>query len=45
VLGGGLALYALLAMAGAGRSRFRLLAWLPHYLRWYFWALRRRWLG
>ena len=25
-----------------GRSRFRLLAWLPHYLRWYFWALGRR---
>ena len=29
----------------AGESRFRLWAWLPHYLRWYFWALRRRWLG
>ena len=29
----------------AGTSRFRLLAWLPIYLRWYFWALRRRWLG
>jgi dolichol-phosphate mannosyltransferase len=29
----------------AGESRFRLLAWLPHYLRWYFWALRRRWLS
>ena len=28
----------------AGKSRFRLLAWLPHYLRWYLWALRRRWL-
>ncbi|HEX6986027.1 MAG TPA: glycosyltransferase [Planctomycetaceae bacterium] len=28
----------------AGRSRFRLFAWLPHYLRWYFWSLRRRWL-
>jgi glycosyltransferase involved in cell wall biosynthesis len=28
----------------AGESRFRLWAWLPHYLRWYFWALRRRWL-
>jgi glycosyltransferase involved in cell wall biosynthesis len=25
----------------AGRSRFRLAAWLPLYLRWYFWALRR----
>ena len=29
----------------AGESRFRLLAWLPMYLRWYLWALRRRWLG
>jgi dolichol-phosphate mannosyltransferase len=28
----------------AGKSRFRLFAWLPHYLRWYVWALRRRWL-
>jgi dolichol-phosphate mannosyltransferase len=28
-----------------GESRFRLAAWLPLYLRWYFWALRRRWLG
>jgi dolichol-phosphate mannosyltransferase len=27
-----------------GTSRFRLLSWLPHYLRWYFWALRQRWL-
>ncbi len=26
----------------AGRSRFRLLAWLPEYLRWYVWAMRRR---
>ncbi len=26
----------------AGRSRFKLFAWLPHYLHWYFWALRRR---
>ena len=26
----------------AGTSRFRLLAWLPEYLRWYLWALRRR---
>ena len=26
-----------------GRSRFRLFRWLPHYLRWYFWALRMRW--
>ncbi len=29
----------------AGESRFRLAAWLPLYLRWYFWALRKRWLG
>jgi dolichol-phosphate mannosyltransferase len=29
----------------AGQSRFRLLAWLPHYLRWYGWAVRRRWWG
>jgi glycosyltransferase involved in cell wall biosynthesis len=29
----------------AGKSRFRLAAWLPLYLRWYFWALRKRWLG
>jgi dolichol-phosphate mannosyltransferase len=26
-----------------GASRFRLFSWLPHYLRWYFWALGRRW--
>jgi dolichol-phosphate mannosyltransferase len=26
----------------AGRSRFRLFAWLPHYLHWYFLALRTR---
>lgn len=29
----------------AGQSRFRLAAWLPLYLRWYVWALRKRWLG
>jgi len=29
----------------AGESRFRLTAWLPLYLHWYLWALRRRWLG
>lgn len=29
----------------AGESRFRLVAWLPQYLTWYLWALRRRWLG
>jgi dolichol-phosphate mannosyltransferase len=26
----------------AGQSRFKLMAWLPVYLRWYFWALRQR---
>lgn len=26
----------------AGESRFRLMAWLPLYLRWYFWAITRR---
>lgn len=25
----------------AGESRFKLMAWLPLYLRWYFWALRQ----
>ncbi|MBM83354.1 MAG: glycosyl transferase family 2 [Planctomycetaceae bacterium] len=29
----------------AGESRFRLFAWMPQYLRWYFWAIRKRWLG
>lgn len=29
----------------AGRSRFRLFAWLPHYLRWYLLALWRAWFG
>lgn len=29
----------------AGQSRFRLWAWLPHYLRWFFWALWHSWLG
>jgi glycosyltransferase involved in cell wall biosynthesis len=29
----------------AGVSRFRLWAWLPHYLRWYLWAMRQAWLG
>lgn len=29
----------------AGQSRFRLWRWLPKYLYWYFWAIRRRWLG
>ena len=25
----------------AGQSRFRLMKWLPHYLKWYFYALSR----
>jgi glycosyltransferase involved in cell wall biosynthesis len=29
----------------AGQSRFRLFAWMPHYLHWYFLALRRAWFG
>jgi len=29
----------------AGQSRFRLWAWLPHYLRWYLRALARAWFG
>jgi glycosyltransferase involved in cell wall biosynthesis len=29
----------------AGQSRFKLLKWLPHYLHWYFWAIRHRWLA
>jgi dolichol-phosphate mannosyltransferase len=29
----------------AGQSRFRLWAWLPEYLRWYFWALGQRLRG
>jgi dolichol-phosphate mannosyltransferase len=28
----------------AGQSRFRLWAWLPHYLRWYWRALANAWL-
>jgi len=28
----------------SGESRFRLFSWLPLYLRWYFWALRKRWV-
>lgn len=27
----------------AGRSRFRIRAWIPHYLRWYLRAFRWRW--
>src|SRR5437762_13366650 len=29
----------------AGESRFQLWKWLPLYLRWYFWAIWRRFLG
>jgi len=29
----------------AGQSRFRLLAWLPHYLKWYLRAMGRAWFG
>jgi len=29
----------------AGKSRFRLFAWMPHYLKWYFKALRVAWFG
>jgi glycosyltransferase involved in cell wall biosynthesis len=29
----------------AGQSRFRLWAWLPHYMRWYFRALGHAWFG
>jgi dolichol-phosphate mannosyltransferase len=29
----------------AGESRFQLWKWMPLYLHWYFWAIRRRWLG
>lgn len=28
-----------------GKSRFRLVAWLPQYLRWYLLAFRCRWFG
>jgi hypothetical protein len=26
----------------AGQSRFQLTRWLPHYIKWYLWAFRRR---
>ena len=29
----------------AGESRFRLWHWMPYYLKWFFYALRRRFLG
>jgi glycosyltransferase involved in cell wall biosynthesis len=28
-----------------GASRFRLFRWLPLYLRWYAWAIRKAWIG
>jgi dolichol-phosphate mannosyltransferase len=28
-----------------GQSRFRVLKWVPHYLRWYFYAFATTWLG
>jgi len=36
---------AVLWMRAAGETYERLAAWLPLYLRWYVWALRRRWFG
>jgi hypothetical protein len=27
-----------------GQSRFKLWAWLPHYLRWYLLAMKKAWL-
>lgn len=29
----------------AGKSRFRLFAWMPHYLKWYLRAIKKAWLG
>lgn len=29
----------------AGQSRFQLWKWLPHYLRWYMWAIKQRFKG
>lgn len=29
----------------AGKSRFRLFAWMPHYLKWYLRAMKKAWVG
>lgn len=29
----------------AGKSRFRLFAWMPHYLKWYLLAMKKAWIG
>lgn len=29
----------------AGQSRFRLFAWMPHYLKWYLLAMKKAWIG
>lgn len=28
-----------------GKSNFHMWKWLPHYLHWYFWCIRRTWFG
>lgn len=28
-----------------GESRFKVVGWTPHYLKWYFWSLKKRWVG
>jgi hypothetical protein len=29
----------------AGKSRFKLMAWLPLYFQWYLWGLKQAWMG